>query len=384
MLRSSLIAALMVGAWALTPAAHANPSVPACTSLGAAVDAFGQKTLSKGAPGLVVAVDAPGRTPVITAFGLADLEARAPMQPQSVFKIASLTKQFTAAAVLALAETGRVDLDRPVADYLPDQSFAGQITVRQLLIQTAGLADYAETLARDGTKSVRRTPDQMAAVIAELKPLQTFRPGEAWTYSNSNYVLLGLLIEKVTGASYGDFLHTRILERAGMTASAVDRMEDIVPMRVRGYSRAGRSPLQLRNADWIDPSVPGAAGSMRATASDLLAWSRALFEGRIVSRQSLELMTSPGRLSDGRTTREGMPQAWREGLQADYAMGLFRSASPLGARLWHTGDIDGFSVWMARYPEKDMTLVVLMNADFLDLDTASLEAAVAAEGCAPG
>ncbi|WP_369062209.1 serine hydrolase domain-containing protein [Caulobacter sp. 73W] len=377
MLRSSLCVALLIGVAALAPSADAQTRKPVCEGLAAAVKALGEQSLAKGAPGLVMAVDVPGREPVIAAFGSADLEAQAPMRAGAVFKIASLTKQFTAAAVLALTEDGLLDLDRPAVAYLPEHAFLGDITTRQLLIQTSGLADYAQAVEESGAKSASRSPAQMAALISALKPPRTFAAGEAWAYSNSNYVILGLLIEKLSGQSFETFLESRILARAGMTSSAVDHVADIVPGRVRGYSRASRAPLKLRNADWIDPSVPGPAGALRATAPDLLSWSRSLFSGAIISRQSLDAMTAPGRLSDGRTTRHGMPAAWREGLKADYAMGLFRSASPLGDRLWHSGDIEGFSTWMAHYPQKGVTLVILMNADFLDLDTAGLEAAAA-------
>lgn len=377
MFRSSFAAALLLGAAVLTPVANAQARKPVCEGLAAAVNSLGEQALAKGAPGVVLAVDVPGRQPLVAAFGSADLEAKTPMRPNAVFKIASLTKQFTAAAVLTLVEDGLVDLDRPVAAYLPDKAFLGDITTRQLLIQTSGLADYAQVMDESRAKAVSHSPAQMAELIATLKPLQSFAPGQGWAYSNSNYVILGLLIEKLSGQTFEAFVESRILHRAGMTASAVDHADEIVPGRVRGYSLAARTPLKLRNADWIDPSVPGPAGALRATASDLLTWSAALFSGQVINPQSLQEMIAPGRLSDGRTTRYGMPPAWREGLKADYAMGLFRSASPLGERLWHSGDIEGFSTWMAHYPQKGVTLVALMNADFQDLDTAALEALAA-------
>ncbi|MET0338700.1 MAG: serine hydrolase domain-containing protein [Caulobacter sp.] len=375
LLCSAVLATLLAAAGlAASPAA----AQPLCQGVVTQVDAAGRASLAKGAPGMVIAASAPGYEPLIRSYGLADLEARAALRSDSVFKIASLTKQFTAAAVLALAEEGKLDLDRSARTYLPQYDWMGEVTVRQLLVQTSGLPDYAQTLASGGTKAAARTPAQMAAVIGDLAPSKAFQAGERWEYSNSNYVLLGLLIEQVSGQSFEAFLERRVLQPAGMGASGVDHPADIVPGRVRGYSRAEDEGRTLRNADWIDPSIPGPAGALRSTAGDLLAWSKALFDGRVIGSASLAQMTAPGRLADGRTTRLGMPQAWQDGLKADYAMGLFRAQSPLGPKLWHSGDIEGFSTWMAHYPERKITLVILTNADFVDLDSDRLEAIFAA------
>lgn len=345
----------------------------ACQPLSASVAAYGEAAVAAGAPGLVVAIAQPGQPALIQAFGMADLEHAAPMRPDSVFRIASLTKQFTAALVLDLIEEGRLGLHDKAAVHLPDLPWLGDVTVYQLLVQTSGLPDYAQDPTAGATQAAARSPADMLIWIGRLAANPDFAPGERWAYSNSNYAVLGALVERLTGRSFEESMTTRILAPAGLRATTIDDPRDLVPHRVRGYSAVGRRPLRLSNAAWIHPSMPGPAGSLRSTAEDLLIWNHALFSGAVLTQPSLSDMTEPGQLLDGRRTKLGMPEAWQAGLNADYAMGLFRSASPLGVRMWHSGDIDGFVTWMAYYPEAQVTIALLQNGDFLDLDHGSVE-----------
>jgi CubicO group peptidase (beta-lactamase class C family) len=362
----------------------ASPAGVACPSLEAGLDAFARRALDGGVPGVVVGVARPGTAPLVRAFGVADLEHGATMTPSSAFRIASLTKSFTAAAVLRLVADGRLALRARAADLLPDRPWLGDITVDQLLNHTAGLADYAEDPTGGATKAVSRTPAEMADWIERLEPRSRFEPGSAWAYSNSHYVLLGLIIEGVTGRPYAEFVRDAVLVPASLRDTVVDDPAEIVPGRVRGYSLITNRPLALRNADWIHPSMPGPAGSFRATAADVLAWNQALFSGRVVPMAEVGQMIAPGLLSDGRTTKWGMPQAWREGLNADYGMGVFVTPSPIGRRVWHSGDIDGFASWMGHWPDVGVTAVVLTNADFRSIDVDTFEALIARDiACRP-
>jgi len=317
---------------------------------------------------------------MVYAWGRADLENDVPLRAESVFPIASLTKQFTAALVLDLVEEGRLTLDDRAAMHLPQRTWLGDITVYQLLVQTSGLPDYAQDPAGAAGKAGARTTDEMLAWIGRLAERPDFAPGARWAYSNSNYTVLGAIIEQLTGQSFEEALNARMLGPAGLSMTAVDDPRDLVPHRVSGYSRLDRGALSLANAAWIHPSMPGPAGSLRSTAGDLLRWNEALYSGALLSARSVSRMTAPGILADGRTTKFGMPQAWQDGLKSDYAMGLFVSSSPLGPRLWHSGDIDGFTTWMAHYPETGVTIVMLQNGDFLDLDHAAVEQAIASAG----
>lgn len=356
----------------------------ACQPLSSSVSAYGEAAVAAGAPGLVVAVAQPGEPPLIQAFGMADIEHTAAMRPDSVFRIASLTKQFTAALVLDLVEEGRLGLHDKAAIHLPELTWLGDITVYQLLVQTSGLPDYAQDPAGEATKATVRSPAEMLTWIGRLAASPDFAPGERWAYSNSNYAVLGALVERLTGQSFEEAMTSRILAPAGLQATTVDDPRHLVPHRVRGYSALARRPLRLANAAWIHPSMPGPAGSLRSTAQDLLMWNQALFSGVVLGEASIADMTAAGRLGDGRTTKLGMPEAWQAGLNADYAMGLFRSSSPLGVRLWHSGDIDGFVTWMAHYPETGVTIVLLQNGDFLDVDHAAIEQMISlSRGCYP-
>lgn len=388
-LNRPLLALLAAATFCLQPAS-AQPATPypthpgpsrrsECPALETGLEAIARAALDGGVPGLVIGLARAGEPPLVLAYGVADLEQGAAMESGSVFRIASLTKAFTAAAVLRLVADGRLSLDQRAAELLPDRPWLGDITVEQLLNHTAGLSDYAEDPTGAASRAVARTPTEMVDWIARLEPISRFEPGTGWAYSNSNYAVLGLILESVSGRPYAELLRDTVLAPAGLTATAVDDPDDLVAGRVRGYSLLESRPRTLRNADWIHPTIPGPAGSLRATAGDVLAFNEALFGGRIIPLALVERMTQPGLLSDGRTTRWGMPQAWREGLNSDYAMGVFVAASPMGGRVWHTGDIDGFASWMAHWPEAGFTAVVLTNADFRSIDADAIEALVAQE-----
>ena len=388
-LNRPLLALLAAATFCLQPAS-AQPATPyptapgpspraECPALETGLEAIARGALDGGVPGLVIGIARAGEPPLVRAYGVADLEQGAAMESGSVFRIASLTKAFTAAAVLRLVADGRLSLDQRAAELLSDRSWLGDITVEQLLNHTAGLSDYAEDPTGAASRAVARTPAEMVDWIGHLEPVSRFEPGTSWAYSNSNYAVLGLILEVVSGRPYAELLRDTVLAPAGLAATAVDDPADIVIGRVQGYSLLGSRPRTLRNADWIHPTIPGPAGSLRATAGDVLAWNEALFGGQIIPLALVERMTQPGILSDGRTTRWGMPEAWREGLNSDYAMGVFVASSPIGRRVWHTGDIDGFASWMAHWPDAGFTAVVLTNADFRSIDADAIEAVVAQE-----
>lgn len=311
------------------------------------------------------------------SYGMANLEHRVPIRPETVFSLASVTKQFTAAAVLLLMEEGKLKLNDRLAKYVPELASAKDVTVYQLLTQTSGIPDYAEDPAGSKTKSVAKTPQEMLQWIAELKPPLQFKPGTQWAYSSSNYVLLGLVVERVGGAPLPAFFQERLFKRAGITDTAFDNPADVVPHRAQGYRKLKESGA-FANADWISATIPGAAGGLRTTSDDLVRWSKALHEGKIVRPDTLRMLASPGLLNDGRTTKFGMPKAWQEGLNSDYGMGVFVTPTRVGPRIWHSGDIDGFSTWLAHYPQRNLTIALLQNSQSADMDTKSIEAAALA------
>ncbi|HEU4454713.1 MAG TPA: serine hydrolase domain-containing protein, partial [Longimicrobium sp.] len=295
------------------------------------------------AAGAVVVVQRGSEAPITRAYGLADVENAVPMTAEHVFPIASVTKQFTAAAVLQLVEQGKVELDEPITTYLPDAPTQGaRITVRHLLTHTAGLQDVTEV---PGFRSVERldlTPDSTIALVRNA-PLH-FAPGEQMRYSNTGYLLLGRLIEVVSGKSYEEYLSQHLFRPAGMRSSRYCDQRALIPHRASGYELA---PEGLVRPRFISLRIPYAAGGICATAGDLAAWNRALHDGRILRPGSLVEMARPGKLRSGRRTR--------------YGMGLAVGTLAGHPARHHGGDIQGFTSYSAYFPHDSLSVVVLVN-----------------------
>lgn len=367
-----------------TDAAKAEPIDGESAALAAALDEAVAKAMGTGSPGMVVAVGRGDQVVFARGYGLANLEDEVAVAVDTVFPIASLTKQFTAAAILLLVEEGKVGLDDLLSRFVPEVPQAYRVTVGQALVQTTGIADYAEDRGGEHLKSVRRTPEEMASWIAGLQPPFVFEPGSSWGYSNSNYALLGLVIARASGESYPSFLARRLFAPAGLEHTAFDDPADVVPRRARGYRASKTEPGRYHNADWISPTMPGPAGGLRSTAGDLLRWHAALFGGRILAPSSLAQMTSPGRLADGRTTKSAMPAPMQAAWGSDYAMGVLVGSPDGRDRVWHSGDIDGFSSWAAYYPDRRIGIVILQNSQSAERNEAAIERIVLdALGTAP-
>jgi CubicO group peptidase (beta-lactamase class C family) len=312
--------------------AATGPQAPACRVALEGIEASVQQTLGQGAPGMMVAAAVDGGPMLAMPRGRANLEHDVPLARGSVFPLASVTKQFTAALILSLREEGRLKLEDPLSRYIPELPQAGRVTLYQLLVQTSGLPDYSEDPAGSASKSVARTPAEMVAWIARLQPAFQFEPGTRWAYSNSNYVLLGLVAERAGGKPLAALFEERLFRPAGLKVTAIDDPTHVVTRRVQGYRRDRKAAAGFTNAAWISPTIPGPAGGLRSTADDLIRWTDALFGGRVLKPESLKLMLAPGRLNDGRTTRLGMPADWQRGMNADYAMGLFVTPGASGPR----------------------------------------------------
>jgi CubicO group peptidase (beta-lactamase class C family) len=277
-------------------------------------------------------------------------------------------------------EDGKLKLEDKLSRYVPELPQAGDVTIYQLLVQTSGIPDYAEDPSGSSTKAVAKTPKQMLSWISSLTPQLLFQPGSRWAYSNSNYVLLGLVAERVSGQPLWGFMTDRVLRPAGLTHTGFDDPAHIVPNRAHGYRRSKAAPERFVNADWISPTIPGAAGGLRSTGDDLIRWQNALFGGRILKPEMLKMMTAAGVTNDGRTTKHGMPLDWQKGLNSDYGMGFFIKPTKAGTRIGHSGGIDGFSTWLAHYPEQGVTIVHMINSDSADMDADAIEAAVFSSG----
>jgi D-alanyl-D-alanine carboxypeptidase len=325
-----------------------------------------QRVETGAAPGVAVQVMKDGRVVFSRAYGRANLELDVATTPESVFRIASNTKSFTAASVLMLADRGLLSLDDTVARHLPDFPGADRITIRQLLTHTSGLITYDETYRGTPELAVVRTNPEMIALISGLEPLNRFAPGQAYQYSNSGYYLLGAIVERLSGQTLGQFMAENIFTPLELRHTAMDDALDVVPQRAAGYEAVPGQPGQFRNAPFVPYTAPGPGGGLRSTVGDLVRWYDALFSGRVVSQAMLAEMTAPARLSDGRLASQG---AWpRPGAETSaplsFEVGLgVRLSERQGRRsYWHTGAIEGFTSQLRFYPDDKIIIAVLTNA----------------------
>ena len=265
--------------------------------------------------------------------------------PSTKFRIASLTKQFTAACVLLLQERGRLNVHDPISKYLSNLPDAWRpITIHQLLTHTSGIPNYTADPQFAKIRRTGATPAEMVALVS-AKPLE-FTPGTKWAYSNTGYVLLGMLIEKTSGQTYADFLQANVFGPLEMTNSGYDRAADILKERASGYVLKNG---HLVNADFIDMSVPYAAGGIYSTVEDMYRWSEALdHDGKLLSADSLKQMFTP------------YPETAYQGQH--YGYGVVISELKFARLLYyHGGGVDGFSTSIQRYPKDGVCIVVLTN-----------------------
>ena len=297
-----------------------------------------------GTPGITIAVVRGSDTIALRGYGLAEVEHSVPTTPRSVFHIASVTKQFTAAAVMKLVEAGRLDLEGTVGDYLPEyEGPAVRVTLHQLLTHTGGVPNYTDLGARLARPSrLDQTHEEMVALWA-AEPL-AFEPGSGWAYSNSGYYLLGMIIERVTGSSYADHMRRELWDPLGLDQTYYCAQRDIIPHRAQAY---GLRNGELFNAPPFSMSMPFASGALCSTPRDLVRWTRALHGGRVVSPESFRRMAAPVELNDGTTH--------------PYGYGLRPERLGDVAVIQHGGGMNGFSANLAHYPEHDLTIAVIVN-----------------------
>ena len=272
-------------------------------------------------------------------FGSANLEWDIPNSPATKFRLGSVTKQFTAASILLLEERGKLKVDDPVKKYLPGAPAAwDKITIYHLLTHTSGIPSFTGFADYAKLEPFATTSEQLVSRFRD-KPLD-FEPGEKWQYSNSGYVLLGHLIEKITGESYEKFVRENIFTPLGMKDSGYDSNSAVMPHRASGYVHVGDG---FENAGFIHMSVPHGAGALYSTTVDLLKWEQGLFGGKLLQAASLQKMTTP--------------------FKQNYAFGLSVETAGGHKVIQHGGGIEGFNTEVAYYPDDKLTVVVLGNVN---------------------
>jgi CubicO group peptidase (beta-lactamase class C family) len=318
------------------------PSVNAQGSPVAQVNQFVAREMKRlQIPGVSIAIVRDGRVLLRRGYGYANVELGVPASDSTVYQSGSLGKQFTAALVALLAEQGRLSLDDKIVKWLPEgRDVWQQVTVRHLLTHTAGVAEYT-----DSTFDYRKdyTEDQLVKFAAS-RPLD-FAPGDRWSYSNTGYLLLGVLVHRVSGRFYGDLLHDMIFSPLGMRQTRIISEADIVPNRAAGYEMVkGR----LKNQAWVSPSLNTTAdGSLYFSINDLIQWANSLDQRKIPDATVLRAAWSPVRLNDGRLYPYGF--GWDLVPQRGHS------------RIAHTGSWQGFKTALYRYPEFNLTVIVLAN-----------------------
>jgi D-alanyl-D-alanine carboxypeptidase len=340
----------------ITPSAFA--------SLRRAIDsAMADAIASRAAPGFSFALGRGNDVLLTRGYGQANLETDTAVRPEGVFRIGSLTKQFTAAAAVRLSELGQIKLTGPIGDYLPAFSRLPSVSIAELIHHTAGLHDDDSEGGSTGAQSV---PDQIAlanAIARQVKPFD-FAPGTAWHYSNANYIILGAIIEKLAGKPLADAVRALVLDRLGPTTLAFDTSAAIVPNRVSGYS-LDESGRKYVHAPYIEIAEAGGAGAMRGNAPDLVRWHQALIGGRVLGREGLAFLLAPGRLRDGRLSGANRFTADEASYgQVQYGGGLFLSPAGTHPRtISHNGFINGFAAVLETNLDTKVTFAVLANAD---------------------
>ena len=291
-------------------------------------------------PGVSLAVVRNGQVILAKAYGLANVEHQVPVKPETIFQSGSVGKQFTATAIMMLVEDGKLSLEDRINKYFPEAPAAWQnITVRHLLTHTAGTTDYPNDF--DFRKDY--TEDELLK-RAEGIPL-AFQPGEKWSYSNLGFVILGILIHKVSGQFYGDFLQERIFKPLGMNTARIISEQDIVPNRSSGYVLVNG---ELKNQGWVSPSLNTTAdGALYLTVYDMAKWDAALYGERLLKKTSLENMWTPVKLNNGKT--EGYGFGW--GVNEVHQHRIIE----------HGGSWQGFKSHIARYPDDKLTVIVFAN-----------------------
>jgi len=328
-------------------------------------------------PGLAVLVRKGGKTILERGYGVRDLRTMAPIDETANFRLASVTKQFTAMAVMLLVQEGRLRYEDRLTQIFPDfPDYGRAITVRHLLTHTSGLPDYEDLMEGGGWTDERQIQDAEVLALLKRSTKPRFAAGTSWAYSNSGYVVLGLMVSKVSGISFGEFIRQRIFQPLGMKRTLVYvKGGEAVPNRAFGHSKVEGRFVQT---DKSATSATRGDGGIYSNLEDLAKWDRALEENALLSAAEMKPALTPVRLADGSEAR--WPAAPGDdnldpGQPVSYGFGWFLNPYDGRARMWHFGSTRGFSTAIERFTAERLTVIVLCNRTDVDADQLALRVA---------
>ncbi len=326
------------------------------------VDDLLKEAYPSDGPGVSFLIAKDGKPIYQKAFGMADLELNIPMTPQNVFEIGSITKQFTAVAILMLEEQGKLKIEDDITTYIPDYPTKGRkITIEQLLNHTSGIKSYTGMVNFMTNSKIDFSPTELIDVFKN-EPMD-FEPGEQFRYNNSGYILLGYIIEATSGQTYEDFIEKNIFETIGMTNSRYGHKLALIQNRASGYSE---NENNYRNANYLSMTLPYAAGSLMSTTEDLLTWQSALNNYKLITKASYEKAIHGSTLNNGD--------------RINYGYGLEETNVNGSTSIQHGGGIFGYSTMGIYLPEEDVYVSGLTNCDCKDISGLTAKIAAMAIG----
>lgn len=314
-------------------------------STGDAIDRYMESQLKqRNIPGASIAVARNGKLEKAKGYGLADVELNVPATARTVYQWASVSKQFTAEAIMLLAQEGKLRLEDRIARYYTNAPAAwSNVTVRHLLNHTSGIKSYTSLPNFFRTLRKDYETDELIGLVTD-RPLD-FEPGEKWEYNNTGYYLLGLIVENVSGKSYAEFLASCIFKPLGMATARVNHQFEIIPDRATGYDNRSNS---LWRSEFVSPTQPFSAGALVGSVLDLAQWDAALYTDKLLPTSVHEEMWTPTKLNDGKPAPYGY--GWQTGEIRGHRF------------VAHGGGIHGFTTYILRLLADQITVVVLLNA----------------------
>lgn len=310
------------------------------------VDNYVSDNHTRYSPGCAVLIAKNGNIVFEKGYGSANLELNVRVQPETVFRIGSITKQFTAIAILQLVEKGKIALDDSIQKFIKNYHYKGKtITIENLLTHTSGIKGY-EGIDVKIPNAIRVDFSPEILIDSLDKLTLDFLPGSQYRYSNSNYFLLGKIIEQVSGLKYQTYLNKHIFTPLGLSSTYYDNPDEIVKNRASGYTNVS---AEYKNAGFISMSTVYSAGALLSNVKDLYRWHQGLYNGELIKKETLQKAIMPYRLADGNLS--------------EYGYGFFIRQENDVKSIGHGGAIDGFRAVELYYPEMDMFIVLLCNSE---------------------